>query len=150
MKLIHFYRRVSQLVMHKIYNPGFLGLCPIDHFNCNSMSSLKFENSCCADMLMKLHPYWKHYVMIYDVEELLLCLKYFYPSNNKMEKHLIFLIWRKKASSNFTYIWYIPHVLFLTAISRALHFYEGIWLQYIVLGSFKRILITFSALSTVF
>ena len=114
------------------------------------MSSLKFENSCCADMLMKLHPYWKHYVMIYGVEELLLCLRYFYPSNNKMEKHLIFLIWRKKASSNFTYIWYIPHVLFLTAISRALHFYEGIWLQYIVLGSFKRILITFSAFSTVF
>ena len=44
-------------------------------------------------MLMKLHPYWKHYVMIYDVEELLLCLRYFYPSNNKIEKHLIFLIW---------------------------------------------------------
>ena len=90
------------------------------------MSSLKFENSFCADMLMKLHPYWKHYVMIYDVEELLLCLRYFYPSNNKMEKLLIFLTWRKKASSNFTYIWYIAHVLFLTAISRALHLYEGI------------------------
>ena len=29
--------------MHKIYNPGFFGLCPIDHFNCNSMSSLKFK-----------------------------------------------------------------------------------------------------------
>ena len=67
-----------------------------------------------------------------------------------MEKHLIFLICRKKASSNFTYIWYIPPVLFLTAISKALHVYEGICLQYIVLGPFKRILITFSALSTVF
>ena len=56
--------------MHKIYNPGLyiLGYVPLIILNGITCPLLNLKTV--ADMLMKLHPYVKHYVMIYDVDEL--------------------------------------------------------------------------------
>ena len=56
--------------MHKIYNPGLyiLGYVPLIILNGITCPLLNLKTV--ADMLMKRHPYVKHYLMIYDVEEL--------------------------------------------------------------------------------